>query len=214
MKRKLLEFIFHNKWLIGFNLLGLYLFAKMAEDVIEKEYIVVIDRWISIHVNEIQNPLLNDLMVTITNLNGAVGIAAFSFFVIIFLGYKKWYKDLWFYLLSVGGAGIAFIAIKLMVQRVRPSSDIIDVAGYSFPSAHSTMAAAVVLTVYMIFSKRLHSISLRLFLLIVCLSWALLIAFSRIYLDVHWLSDVISGLGLGLFWVTFLTLLREWYRTA
>jgi hypothetical protein len=77
----------------------------MAEEVIEKEYIVVIDRWISIHVNEIQNPLLNHLMVTITNLNGAVGIAGFSFFIIIFLGYKKWYKDLWFYLLSVGGAG-------------------------------------------------------------------------------------------------------------
>jgi undecaprenyl-diphosphatase len=76
------------------------------------------------------------------------------------------------------------------------------------------MAAAVVLAVYMIFAKRLHSISLRLFLLIACLSWALLIAFSRIYLDVHWLSDVIAGLGLGIFWVTLLTLLREWYRTA
>jgi hypothetical protein len=50
MKTKLLEFVFNNKWLIGFNLLALYLFAKMAEEVIEKEYIVVIDRWISIHV--------------------------------------------------------------------------------------------------------------------------------------------------------------------
>ena len=34
MKTKLLEFMFNNKWLIGFNLLGLYLFVKMAEDVI------------------------------------------------------------------------------------------------------------------------------------------------------------------------------------
>ncbi len=76
-----------NKWLIGFNILGLYLFAKMAEDVIEKEYILVIDRWVSIHVNEVQTPVLNKIMITLTNFNGELGIILFStvFMALMFL---------------------------------------------------------------------------------------------------------------------------------
>ena len=89
MRAKILGFIKRNKWLIGFNLLGIYLFVKMAEDVIDKEYILVIDRWISIHINDVHTPLLNELMIILTSLNGGVGIITFSICSILFLAYKK-----------------------------------------------------------------------------------------------------------------------------
>jgi membrane-associated phospholipid phosphatase len=212
MGAKILGFIKRNKWLIGFNLLGIYLFVKMAEDVIDKEYILVIDRWISIHINDVHTPLLNELMIILTSLNGGVGIVIFSICSILFLAYKKWYSDLWFYLLSVGGAAIAFTSIKLIVQRVRPGSDLLHVASYSFPSGHATMATAVALAVYFIFAKRVHLASLRMLLLIVCAAWIFIISFSRVYLDVHWLSDVIAGFGLGLFWITLLTAWNKLYE--
>jgi membrane-associated phospholipid phosphatase len=212
MGAKILGFIKRNKWLIGFNLLGIYLFVKMAEDVIDKEYILVIDRWISIHINDVHTPLLNELMIILTSLNGGVGIVTFSICSILFLAYKKWYSDLWFYLLSVGGAAIAFKSIKLIVQRVRPGSDLLHVASYSFPSGHATMATAVALAVYFIFAKRVHLASLRMLLLIVCAAWIFIISFSRVYLDVHWLSDVIAGFGLGLFWITLLTAWNKLYE--
>jgi membrane-associated phospholipid phosphatase len=212
MGAKILGFIKRNKWLIGFNLLGIYLFVKMAEDVIDKEYILVIDRWISIHINDVHTPLLNELMIILTSLNGGVGIVTFSICSILFLAYKKWYSDLWFYLLSVGGAAIAFTSIKLIVQRVRPGSDLLHVASYSFPSGHATMATAVALAVYFIFAKRVHLASLRMLLLIVCAAWIFIISFSRVYLDVHWLSDVIAGFGLGLFWITLLTAWNKLYE--
>lgn len=206
MRTKILEFLYRNKWLAGFNLFGLYLFTKMAEDVIEKEYILVIDRWISIHINDVQTPLLNELMIMLTNLYNGVGIFTFSIGSILFLAYKKWYSDLWFYLLSVGGSAMAFTSIKLIVQRVRPGSDLFHVSGYSFPSGHATMVTAVALAVYFILAKRVHLASLRMLLLFVCVAWIFIISFSRVYLDVHWLSDVIAGFGLGLFWVTLLAL--------
>jgi undecaprenyl-diphosphatase len=211
MRVKILGFIKKNKWLTGFNLLGLYLFAKMAEDVINKEYILVIDRWISMHINDVQTPLLNELMIMLTNLDGGFGIFVFSIGSILFLTYKKWYSDLWFYLLSVGGATMVFTLIKLIVQRVRPGSDLLHVSGYSFPSGHATMATAVALAVYFIFAKRVHLASLRMLLLIVCATWIFIISFSRVYLDAHWLSDVIAGFGLGLFWVTLLLLWSKLY---
>ena len=207
MKTKVLTFLLKNKALIMMNILGFYLFAKMAEDVIEKEYVLVIDRWIDTYLNAIQTPLLTKFMVALTNFNGAMGIFIFSIFMIFFLIYKRWYNDLLFYIFSVFGANIAFVAIKMIVQRARPSSDILAITTHSFPSGHATMATAMSLAVYLIFAKRVHSIGLQLVLLIGCIVWPVIIAFSRVYLNVHWLSDVIAGIGLGLFWVTLIVLI-------
>ncbi len=207
MKTKVLTFLLKNKALITMNILGFYLFAKMAEDVIEKKYVLVIDRWIDTFINAIQTPLLTQFMVTLTNLNGAMGIVVFSLLMILFLLYKRWYNDLLFYIFSVFGANIAFVAIKMIVQRARPSSDILAITTHSFPSGHATMATAMSLTVYLILVKRVHSIGLQLVLLTGCIVWPVIIAFSRVYLNVHWLSDVIAGIGLGLFWVTLIVLI-------
>ncbi len=209
MKSKLLTLLFKNKVLILMNILGFYLFAKMAEDVIEKEYILVIDQWIDTFINAIQTPLLTQIMVALTHFNGAMGIFIFSLFMILFLIYKRWYNDLLFYIFSVFGANIAFIVIKMIVQRARPSSDILAITTHSFPSGHATMATAIALTIYFIFVKRVHSIGLQLVLLIGCIVWPVIIAFSRVYLNVHWLSDVIAGIGLGLFWVTLIALIHR-----
>jgi undecaprenyl-diphosphatase len=212
MKSKVLTFLLKNKALIMINILGFYLFSKMAEDVIEKEYILLIDRWIDTFINAIQNKLLTKFMVTLHNFNGAMGIVVFSLCMILLLLYKRWYNDLLFYIFSVFGANIAFIVIKMIVQRGRPSSDILAITTHSFPSGHATMATAMALAFYFIFDKRVHSIGLQLLLWIGCIVWPVIIAFSRVYLDVHWLSDVIAGIGLGLFWVTLIALIHRFKK--
>jgi undecaprenyl-diphosphatase len=209
MKDKFRVFLSKNKELIVVNILGFYLFAKMVEDVIEKEYIMVIDRWISIHINTTHTPLINTLMIFLTNFSGAIGIFVFSVLILCILLYKKLYQDMLLYVYSVAGANVVFVTIKMIVQRLRPDCNLIFVSGYSFPSGHATMATAMAVAVYIIFSKRVNKPVMRVFLFTACLIWIVMIAFSRIYLDVHWLSDVLAGIGLGLFWVTFVVLIQR-----
>lgn len=168
------------------------------------ENIIHFDAWINMQMKSMQMPLLSESMIILTSLNGGRGILVFSIVFILFFAYKKWYHSLLFYLFSVLGAQIAFVSFKMIFQRIRPVSDIIFESGYSFPSGHATMATALSLSLYVIFSKRISVVSLRMTLLSVSLLWIVLISFSRIYLGVHWFSDVIAGVTLGFAWVMFL----------
>jgi len=209
MKNKLFAFLLMNKLLIAVNLLGLYLFSRMTESVADEEQVLAIDRWISMHIDVVRTSLLTKFMVIVTDFNGAMGIFVLSAAMVLFLIYKKWYNDVLFYIFSVSGANIAFVAIKIIVQRLRPDSNILFITSYSFPSGHATMATAMALALYFIFAKRVYSKQSHLLLSFFCASWIGMISFSRIYLDVHWLSDVIAGIGLGLFWVTFVVLIQR-----
>lgn len=187
------------------NFLSFTLFLIMLKFVLDKNIIFVWDEKIRLLINTIRTPQLDHWIELFSDLNSTVGVVLFSLLVVTILIYNKWVKDIKFYIISVIGAEIAYISIKLIVQRIRPSLEIVDIGGYSFPSGHTTLATTISLAIYFMFVKKLHSKTLKILLLFICISWPLMIAASRAYLDVHWLSDVIAGLGLGVFWVTLLT---------
>jgi undecaprenyl-diphosphatase len=97
---------------------------------------------------------------------------------------------------------LLFVGIKLLVERTRPLLKLINEQGFSFPSGHSTMSMAMALSIYFIFINKIPSYKGRVALLLFAMFWPILIAFTRVYLNVHWLSDVVAGLTLGIFWVT------------
>lgn len=190
---------------VTLNFLSVTLFFVMLKFVLDKNVSFVWDEKIRPLINTIRTPQLDHWVELFSDLNSTVGVVLFSLLVVIIFIFNKWFKDIKFYLISVIGAVIAYISIKLIVQRIRPSLAIVDIGGYSFPSGHTTLATTISLALYFIFVKKLHSETLKILLLFICISWPLMIAASRVYLDVHWLSDVIAGLCLGVFWVTLLT---------
>lgn len=93
------------------------------------------------------------------------------------------------------GAALLFI-IKLIVQRVRPENAMIEASGYSFPSGHTTSAVLLFgIVIYIAYKEKVKRFWL---ILSGSIAMVLLIAFSRIYLRVHWLTDVIAGIFLGI----------------
>ena len=91
--------------------------------------------------------------------------------------------------------------LKLLFHRARPAGALIPLPqSYSFPSGHATVAAATYLTIGLLLSDRLASTRAKTLCVAVCALIAIAIGGSRVYLGVHYLSDVVGGLVLGTAW--------------
>ena len=200
-----------KKWLLLLNLFGLSLFLLMLINVLTEGSMLTVDKWVHAHIDLLRTPPLTEWVIMLTNTNGMVNSYIFAFCVILILAYNKWYAEIWFYIGVTLGSTALFISVKYLAERTRPASDVIEVTGYSFPSGHTTMATAMAIALYVVFSRKIPSPTFRMIFLTACLIWPLLIGFSRIYLSVHWSSDVLGGLGFGLFWSTLFYMLYVYF---
>ena len=105
-----------------------------------------------------------------------------------------------FLLVVVVGQNLLANGIKVLVDRARP--DLIQLTGFagsSFPSGHSTAAAATYAAIGLLLSRR-RSPATRSLLAGGAVAIAVAVAASRVLLGVHWLTDVMAGLALGWAW--------------
>ena len=188
MKTK--EFIRKNlKWIILFicaiSVIGI------LEDVLEDE-ILTLDIY---GYNLVSKYLISDFITPIakciTQLGGAIFLIILSLFLLIVIKNKKMSLLI---CLNLALSAILNQALKFIVQRPRPTEyRIIDETGYSFPSGHSMVSAAFYgFLIYLIYKNIKNKyIKWSLITLLSCIT--LLIGISRIYLGVHYTSDVIAG---------------------
>jgi undecaprenyl-diphosphatase len=174
----------------------LALLAKVGEDVFEHEstpFDNAVHAWVVAH----QNPALFHVSFIISWLGSSGPVIAGALIVAVWL----WRR---------GGRGIAamvaasavtataiFLIIKQFFHRVRPPGAIrLHIVTYAFPSGHSTTSAAIFVTVaYILVREKLMSRRAGTALAVI---GPLLIGLSRVYLDVHWATDVLGGWAAGL----------------
>ena len=204
-KRKHIFSKYHLYALI-LNIFSLYLFSKMIEDIMDTELVTTLDAWFQAHVVLIWNPLLNRVMIFITTLASPSYLFFLSLFLFAVLMYKKrGYQALLLFFGITGGLVLEFL-IKQIIQRTRPENSLIEVSGYSFPSGHATLAIIFFSVLLYSFKDDIKNTAMKYGFIAGNILLFLLIGFSRVYLQVHWLSDVIAGFALGLFWLTLLIL--------
>lgn len=198
---------------VGLSVLFIYLFAEIAEDMLEKE-IEVFDSAVIGFFDRIQNESLSQFLFFMTELGSLWFLSLFSIAVIMTLWLKK--RDKWgilFFIMGIGGGGLLTKVLKFYYERSRPSiNEEIDAIGYSFPSGHS-MGSFVFygfIAYFIIRSKKSRAI--KWIVTLTAGMFIVLIGTSRIYLAAHYPSDVIAGHLAGAIWLILCILALEWVQ--
>ncbi|RYU82142.1 phosphatase PAP2 family protein [Hymenobacter persicinus] len=113
--------------------------------------------------------------------------------------------------LALAGASLLNQALKTHFHRLRPESALLQQFGLSFPSGHAMIGMALYgCLAWLLWRHGRHPAWAALLLL-----WAVLIGLTRIYLHVHYATDVLAGFAAGLGWLILLRMaLRLWWREA
>jgi len=149
-------------------------------------------------VNEIKTPKLNNFMFFITKTLDPYQTLLIFILLSIFLLYKRNKKD--FYTFSIAcSLGITMPQIfKILVERVRPTNCMITETGFSFPSGHATMATVLLICLITTVTPHIKNKFSKYFILAISVVILPIIAFSRVYLSVHFATDIIAGITLGI----------------
>ena len=117
-------------------------------------------------------------------------------------------------LAAVAGGVVRSTALKLGFDRPRPDlvPHAVEVYTASFPSGHSMMAAVTYLTLGALLARVEGDWRLKLYWVGIALLLTLLVGFSRVYLGVHWPSDVLGGWALGATWALACWIVMQWLQ--
>ncbi len=197
----------NTKWLLFFICLVLFLF--ILEDVFDNEIMVMDVNGYQFISDNFINENLTPIMKGITLLGSATFFIPFIIFLLIFI--KNNYLRL---SISINIILITLLnqILKFVIQRPRPTQyRIVDASGYSFPSGHSMVSMAFYgFLIYLIY-RYLKNKYLKTILILILSVVIVLIGISRIYLGVHYTSDVCAGFLLSLsYLIVYIHYIENW----
>lgn len=173
-------------------------FALALEEHHLHRFDLAIINWVQSFIS----PDMTSVMEFFTFMGSAIGVIAVTFItMIVMLFNKKWWETA-FFIVAVGGSKVFNSLLKWIFHRARPTiHPIITETGYSFPSGHS-MSSIVTYGMIMFFLVLFFKKAIAKLLTIIVLTLLILfIGISRIYLGVHYPSDVIAGYSAGGTWL-------------
>ena len=187
---------------VGFlaGLLALYIFAAVAEDVLSQETLHLDDAVLA-WMQSLATPPL-DVFMPVVSACGTIGIVVVGAVALVVLAIQRRWLAAVSLIIVTGGAQLLNNVLKELFARTRPApigATLIPAQQWSFPSGHAMVSAAFYFYIGYLCWKGLRGwaryTACALLLLLV-----LLIGFSRLYLGVHFLSDVIAGYAAGFLW--------------
>jgi undecaprenyl-diphosphatase len=184
-------------------LVATVVFALIAEDVATKDPMVQQDLQVSVWLHTHGSPVFSAFLLAVSQLHSTIGIAVFTLVVAIYLwrhGDRYWVASL---ALAVPGGMLLNVILKQLFQRARPvwEDPLLTLTSNSFPSGHAAGATLFYgfLAAYMIW--RMKHAAARALAVTGCVLMILLVSFSRVYLGVHFLSDVLAAISLSTAWL-------------
>lgn len=159
-----------------------------------------VDRGVFLFLQDLRTPQADRLLLRLSDLGGLQVLIPLTATVGLYLLARHQLLALGHWLLAVTAGLVFFNAFKVLFQVPRPAEQLLT---FSFPSGHATMSV-VVYGFLAVLVARDTVPQWRWVPYGVATVLAVGIGFSRLYLGVHWLADVLAGWSLGLFWVVLI----------
>lgn len=183
-------------------LAALFSFAWMADEIMEGDTLRFDDS-IRGFVHQFAFPALTILMQIASFLGSTLFLTLLGISIVITLYLNKHRRGAIIFTITTIGASLLLASLKIAFRRARPEPffDTILPASYSFPSGHSLASFCFYGALAAIITVRIEKFWLKILVWLAATILILLIGISRIYLGVHYPSDVLAGFAVGLIWV-------------
>lgn len=190
----------------GVGLLFFGLFIKLSFNVFfDLKDAMILQNWddsILLWVGSHRVAALNQIAVDLTSLGSStIVFLLVAIFIVIFSLLKDWFAI--FHLVGASiGAALCAAAFKHLLERPRPEviPPLVEATGFSFPSGHALVATALYLTFAILSARHFRKIRQRVIIYLIAAVVSSLVGLSRIYVGVHYPTDVASGILLGGAW--------------
>lgn len=145
---------------------------------------------------------LEEAVRDVTGLGSMIVLVLVTAATIFYLLLVRRWRSALLVLVAVGGGQILSSMLKLGIDRPRPDlvSHLAEVQTLSFPSGHAMMAAVTYLTLGSMLARIVPGRATKIYVLGVAVLVTLMVGVSRLYLGVHWPSDVLAGWCAGFAW--------------
>lgn len=186
---------------LALSFFSLNIFFELSEDLMEEQRFQF-DQVIIQEVSNLRNDTLTAIMKFITYLGSKDILTLLLVGSLIWLIVKR--KNYWgaiLYLVAVAGGGLLNLGLKHWFERIRPENSLIVEQGFSYPSGHAMGSLIYYGFLGYLVIRSQRGKSLKVTLAIGFIATILLIGFSRIYLGVHYPSDVLAGFSAGTVWL-------------
>ncbi|HKJ83977.1 MAG TPA: VTT domain-containing protein [Mariprofundaceae bacterium] len=152
---------------------------------------------------------MGDHLMIVCNILGSLPVMlSVSLSVLAWLVWRRAWRDALYWLAAIALSAMTVVVLQAVVAVPRPLPILQVADSYSFPSAHVTVST-VIYGLLAVFTAQGLSLRWRWWAYAVAAFLIFSEAFSRLYLGVHWLSDVTGGLSLGVVWVALVAIARQ-----
>lgn len=188
---------------LGVAITALFFFGWLADEMAEGDT-ARFDDAIRGFVHSFAAPVLTKIMQTASFVGSTLFLVLLGVAIVITLYLKKHKHGAILFALTTIGSSILLFSLKLAFRRARPEPffDTILPGSYSFPSGHSLASFCFYLALAAILTNRVERLWLKILIWTLAAALVILIGISRVYLGVHYPSDVLAGFIIGFIWVT------------
>jgi undecaprenyl-diphosphatase len=210
-------------WLLVAALLiggGLWAFAELADEVADGET-RAFDHAVMLGLREAHDPSdplgptwLEEVARDITSLGGATVLVLLTLAAVGYLLMRRKWSTAIFIALSVIGGTLTSTALKATFARPRPDlvPHAVHVTSASFPSGHAMLTMVTFLTLGAVLAEVQPNRRFKVYILSWAVLLSLLVGVSRVYLGVHWPTDVIAGWCVGSAWALLCGTVALWMQ--